>query len=253
MVSKALPGFAHSQPPATTSKSVSATSKAAAMDLTPSLAKVCQEQERAITLLRHRRLVVCAGTWPLLAPLFAGLQPQGKPQACTGEDEGFALVRRLQPDLLICHDRLDPGQGLNLIRRCQALERVPQSILVISQPLGFRWQQSLQAGVDACCSRDRIGQGVLLEALEALAAGGIYLDRPLRLAENRDTPQLSPRQQQVLKGLAKGLDLRSLSADLGLCQSTTKGYLRQVYQKLGVHSRTQAIVKGLQTGLIEAD
>jgi DNA-binding CsgD family transcriptional regulator len=29
--------------------------------------------------------------------------------------------------------------------------------------------------------------------------------------------------------------------------------LRQVYQKLGVHSRTQAIVKGLQTGLIEAD
>ena len=61
--------------------------------------------------------------------------------------------------------------------------------------------------------------------------------------------QLSEREQQVLKCLAKGLLYKQIAAQMGISFGTVRTYLQRIYEKLHVHSRTEAVVKFLQRGL----
>lgn len=58
--------------------------------------------------------------------------------------------------------------------------------------------------------------------------------------------QLSEREQQVLECLAKGLLYKQIAAQMGISFGTVRTYLQRIYEKLHVHSRTEAVVKYLQ-------
>ena len=58
--------------------------------------------------------------------------------------------------------------------------------------------------------------------------------------------QLSEREQQVLECLAKGLLYKQIAAQMGISFGTVRTYLQRIYEKLHVHSRTEAVVKFLQ-------
>jgi DNA-binding NarL/FixJ family response regulator len=59
---------------------------------------------------------------------------------------------------------------------------------------------------------------------------------------------LTPRERQVLNGLAAGASTRELAAQLGLSVSTVRSYVKAVLSKLGVHSRLEAVILLLETG-----
>lgn len=56
---------------------------------------------------------------------------------------------------------------------------------------------------------------------------------------------LSPREQSVLSLLAKGFLYKEIAESLGVSVPTVNTYIRRIYEKLQVHSRTQAITKYL--------
>ncbi len=62
---------------------------------------------------------------------------------------------------------------------------------------------------------------------------------------------LTPRELAVLRCLATGLPNRAIAAQLSLTVGTVKWYLDQVYGKLGVHNRMQAVAQARKQGLIE--
>ena len=106
-------------------------------------------------------------------------------------------------------------------------------------------------------SRDEI-----LRALVAATSGGAYvqpsLAKPL-LARHMvaavpavdATPiELAPRQLQLLRALAAGAANKELAHELGISEATVKGYLKDLYARLGVTSRAGAVAYGLRHGLI---
>ena len=70
--------------------------------------------------------------------------------------------------------------------------------------------------------------------------------------ERREPPVvLSPRESDVLRGLARGLSGPQIAAELHLSPSTIKTHLQRLYERLGVSDRAAAVAEGMRRGLIE--
>jgi len=64
--------------------------------------------------------------------------------------------------------------------------------------------------------------------------------------EKKEMPGLTPRESQILERLAKGMAPKEVAHDLSLSYETVRDYLKAVYQKLHVRSRTEAVIKYLE-------
>jgi len=62
---------------------------------------------------------------------------------------------------------------------------------------------------------------------------------------------LTERELEILHLIARGLSNREIASELVLSLGTVKWYNRQIYSKLGVHSRTQAVDRAKTTGLFD--
>ncbi len=200
-------------------------------------------------------MVLCSQSWPLLVSQSTALQGGADVvAACTTEAEARRHVQQRRPHLLISHDQLQQGSGLILVSHCKQVQPSLQTLLIVSRPQQFPWRQMLSLGVDAACSSEQLGRGVLLQALEHLQDDGTcFIDPALKRVNVQRHPHLSPRQQQVLEGLQSQHSLADLAQELGVAHSTLKGYVRELYEKLEVPSRHLAIRKGQQLGLLQAD
>jgi DNA-binding NarL/FixJ family response regulator len=89
-------------------------------------------------------------------------------------------------------------------------------------------------------------------ALRRLLDTGVYY--PPEAADPmpaRPRPRLTPREESVLQALAEGRVNKQLAAALNISESTFKTYLRNIYEKLEVRTRVQAVRRGEQLGVIE--
>lgn len=99
------------------------------------------------------------------------------------------------------------------------------------------------------------GQDDLLSAIERLLAGGTLFASELSehadaLASDFQPPVLAARQQQVLSLISQGATNRDISQTLGISENTVKSHLRALYETLGANTRTGAVRKAQQLGLI---
>jgi DNA-binding CsgD family transcriptional regulator len=66
----------------------------------------------------------------------------------------------------------------------------------------------------------------------------------------RSAPGLTPRQAEVLRLLAQGLDTREIARRLGIAVETARNHIRALFKRLGVHSRLEAVVVARRHGLL---
>ncbi len=71
-----------------------------------------------------------------------------------------------------------------------------------------------------------------------------------RLAERNARPTLTPREMDILRLIVRGWSNKEIGADLGISETTVKGYLKALFLKLGVVDRTQAAIAAVQHGII---
>ena len=86
---------------------------------------------------------------------------------------------------------------------------------------------------------------VLTQALKRVLAGAVYLPDQVVgvLAATGQLDALTPRQQQVLQGLSRGLPTKLIARELDLSEHTVKEYIAIIFQALGVHNRTETVIK----------
>lgn len=191
-------------------------------------------------------------------PLFrAGLRAilAGEPdmslmgEAACGE-EAQRLAESLTPDVLLLDLSMPGPPARETVRFIQT--HVPSTSVVI-----------LTAYQDPAALQELIGLGargyvlkdepveMVAEAVRAVALGGIWLSRqvmPELLQDRPDEtgagvePWLTSREWQILSLLDQGWDNRHIGDELHLSEQTVRNYLRDIYAKLGVHSRTEALV-----------
>ncbi len=84
-------------------------------------------------------------------------------------------------------------------------------------------------------------------ALRAVAVG---LRVSLPAAPEEKPPSLTPREQEILACLGEGLSNKAAARRLGISAHTVKFHLEAVFNKLGATSRTDAVARGLRSGLL---
>jgi DNA-binding CsgD family transcriptional regulator len=89
---------------------------------------------------------------------------------------------------------------------------------------------------------------------EAEEADVVVSERVIATAAPATVPQegaaLTPRELDVLRLVARGLGNKEIAAELDLSAHTVKYHLASVLAKLGVRSRTEAVSRGIRTGLL---
>jgi DNA-binding NarL/FixJ family response regulator len=99
----------------------------------------------------------------------------------------------------------------------------------------------------------------LCRAIKAAAAGQVQLSPPVaaRLLREVPPPQapepLTERETEVLQQLARGKSNKEIAADLVIAEKTVRTHVSSVLAKLGVTSRTQAVLHAVRTGLVSLD
>lgn len=102
----------------------------------------------------------------------------------------------------------------------------------------------LAAGIVAVAEGLWVGTPSLVEGLMRLPKGGESLGEE-SLAE-----PLTSREKEVLQNMAEGLANKQIALELGISEHTVKFHLSAMYAKLGVSSRTEAVKRGIELGLI---
>ena len=198
------------------------------MDLTPHLELLQERNQAIIKLIKGESVVLCLGDQNLLISHSFNPSHQALLKGlCSAEAEAVQLVKLHRPKFLVCHDKLLPGDGIELIKRCKASQPSLKTLLVVCQ-------------------------GTVLQALQCLKQGSCYIDKGLRDRAAFEPNKLSPRELEVLQELHLGFDTKGIATRLGISPNTAKGYQKQLFQKLGVSRRMHAVLTGIQMGLLQA-
>jgi DNA-binding NarL/FixJ family response regulator len=216
--------------------------------------------ERINALLRPWTLVGASGSW-LEAHLMAraGLTAD-MPKligSCINADEVLAVIAN-QPErcLLIAVDSIAPDHGEALMGELKTLPHPPAVLLLLESTDWLRADSYPFGQVDGLLRTESFGSGGLIAALEAIALGQSFVDPalPWLLKERAHGPQaglkLTPREQETLREIGRGLTNRQIAARLGIAESTTREYTQNLFHKLGVSNRTQLLSKALERGLL---
>ena len=128
-------------------------------------------------------------------------------------------------------------------------------------PLGgvvvFTWHTAsdvadrmMRAGAAGYLSKELPGRE-LVEALEAVRDGERVVAAGTEDHEPDAGTPLTPREAEIVTLIARGLDNTSIAEEAGLSINSVKSYIRSAYRKMGVSSRSQAVLWGVRQGHLD--
>lgn len=153
-------------------------------------------------------------------------------------------------DLIILDLKLPDGSGFSFLS--QLIKRklfVPSVILSASDdPL-----ISKQAQQHGACGYLNKGEepSLILKAISDILAGEFYFPEKVAYPYNTPlAPSITPRQQEVLKLLSRGMPNKRICQQLSISEHTIKTHLKALFHQLKVHNRTECVNKAQQLGLV---
>lgn len=172
--------------------------------------------------------------------------------------EAIASCRSLRPDVLLLDMRLPDMSGVEVCREVR--EACPETRVVVLTSFGADEEVSgaLLAGATGYILKDISPDG-LAHVVRSVGEGGTVLDPEIarRVFEGRlggteaaDANPLSPREVEVLQLMTDGLRNKEIARALWVSEPTVKTHVSHILRKLGATDRTQAVLKGLETGLV---
>lgn len=179
--------------------------------------------------------------------------------------EGMRLLQQTEPDVLLVDINLPSGSGIDLIRRAE--ERVPQcNTMVITvfadEDLVIR---CIEAGATGYLLKESARMDVL-EKIRQLCAGGSPISPAIarrllkrfggKAALPTQAPEVAPvvlstQEHAVLMMCAKGYSYEEISQLMSLSRHTVQTYVKRIYRKLQVHSKTEAVYEARKLGLVD--
>ncbi len=184
-------------------------------------------------------------------------------EAADGE-EALARVAQYQPDVLVLDIRMPKVSGVEVARRVAA--EFPQvRILVLTayddDPYVFALLKSGATGyILKTADSDE-----LVRAVRTVAGGRSALAPEVaqkvvgqiagvtRSADDEVVQTLTDRELNTLRLAAKGLTNRAIGLEMGISDRTVQGHLANIYTKLHVSTRTEAVLKAIRLGWLVID
>jgi NarL family two-component system response regulator LiaR len=179
--------------------------------------------------------------------------------------EAIRLTSELSPRVIIMDIGMPRMDGLEATRKIK-LSNPNIAVLVLTVHTDEQYViEILKAGAAGYLVKSIFGDEVI-QAIRGVVAGEMVLSPsvgqqlikeaarlPTKALPLPAGEKLSKRELEVLKLAARGLSNKDIAEKLGLSLRTTKGHLVEVFSKLGVGSRTEAVITGLRAGFLSLD
>ena len=159
-----------------------------------------------------------------------------------------------KPDVVLMDINLAGMSGIDCVERLKAMVPQMQVLMLTVYEDTDQIFKALSAGASGYILK-RLTPGKLLEAIRDVHEGGSPMSSSIArkvVSSFRGVPKtsnktgLSSREQMILDCLAKGLTYKQTADKLTISIPTIRSYLRRIYEKLHVQSRTEAVAKYMQ-------
>jgi DNA-binding NarL/FixJ family response regulator len=172
----------------------------------------------------------------------------------TNGHEAVEMACRLAPDVVVMDIHMPELTGIEATRRIRHDTDEVRVLVLTAYDNPAYIQALLEAGADGFVLKTA-ELSELLKSIEEVALGRrAFSDATLKkVAEFKEVHMieaLTDREIEVLTEAAKGLTNKQIGQELFISDRTVQGHLQNIYQKLGVTTRTEAVSLALQHGLI---
>jgi DNA-binding NarL/FixJ family response regulator len=171
--------------------------------------------------------------------------------ACRSAEEALEQLPALHPDVVLMDIQLPGLSGIECIRELKQKPPGLQIMMLTVFEDHDRIFQSLSAGASGYLLK-QIPPEKLIEAIAELHRGGSPMSTQIarRVVEafqpassSKEAAGLSPREKEIVAGLAKGYLYKEIAGKLDISVETVRTHIHNIYEKLHVRTRTEAVMK----------
>jgi DNA-binding NarL/FixJ family response regulator len=178
--------------------------------------------------------------------------------------EAIDKAARFSPAVVLMDIRMPELDGLQATRRILAADDSARILILTTFDLDEYVYEALRAGASGFVLKDDSPEQ-LIAAIRTVAGGDALLSptvtkrviqkfaRLPRPAPPKELDDLSERERDVLRLLARGLSNGEIAQELYISETTVKTHVTHILQKLNLRDRVQAVVLAYQTGAFETD
>ena len=165
--------------------------------------------------------------------------------------EALSLYRKCKPDVALIDLSLPDMTGIEVISKIRSEHPSAKCIILSVYDGSEDIFQALQAGALSYLLKDTKPEE-MVRAIHRVNSGERYIPTHVgdRLAERVADDILSERELQVLQMMARGMSNREIGDQIHLSEATVKSHAANIFDKLMVSSRTQAILEAMRRGMI---
>lgn len=199
-----------------------------------------------------------------LAGIIAGWAGAELLVACGTLAEALDVIAKQSVDLLVTDLKLPDGHGAQAIRALRASQPGAESMVISALADDRNVIEAIEAGASGYLLKDSDSIGVI-DAITELLAGGSPISstiartivrrlggRDAALDVTRGPPdrRLTPREMDILWGIAKGFTYGEIADRLQISKHTVPVHIKSIYRKLEANNRSEAVYEASRRGLI---
>lgn len=178
--------------------------------------------------------------------------------------EAVAMAARFRPSVILMDIRMPELDGLEATKQILAADPAARILVLTTFDLDEYIYEALRVGASGFVLKDEPAEQ-LIAAVRTVANGDALLSpsitrrvigeftRTSRPAPPRELDDLSAREMDVFRLIARGFSNAEIARELFISDTTVKTHITHILQKLNVRDRVQAVVLAYQTGLFDED
>ncbi len=178
-------------------------------------------------------------------------------------EEAVALCREQEPDIVLMDISMPKMDGISATREIRDL--LPQTAVIIltGHEEDEHVFEGIKAGAQGYLLKDSDPED-LSRAIRTVHAGDTIIAPNLaqkmlnafeggRSGGSRLAPPLTEREFGVIRALAQGMSDRQIATSLGISEKTVRNHTSNIYRKLHIFDRTQAVIYAIREGIIDVE
>ena len=163
-----------------------------------------------------------------------------------------AKALKLKPDVVVMDILMPVKNGIVATREIKTALPKTKVLILTTSTVPAEISQALDAGACGAISKSA-NNDALVEAIKAIARGQRIISPEIAdlLDDNSDSYDLTDRQLEIMRLVAKGLPNTDIASLTGVSPNTVKKHLEAIFKKLGAFNRSEAVAIALRENLLK--